>query len=521
MWSFSDKSEWMVSPDEVHYQLSSIDELRVAKPTELPVQRIVRTRFHPSQGDCPGAKDKALFPGDFENCPNCGINLVQPELSADLLWKPPFGSLESTRTSEHKLKSAESINVRQGEELGLPISSDRFRFLSAKVGAVNRLMFVFDLRDGTISVHNPKLKGGWHELESPLIGVSNMPDLSWTVGISASEKFLLIPDDGGLKRVTADWSSSRLKILDHFSGRCLAGPGVLSEAGPGKPSIETDWFCTPMVGSDGVGLLQLWREDRPDEFESVQLPAIPAEEVFGQPVRPRRRLLIWPGRKGLLRVQLEGASLPSVTWHPWPADSGRTVVGLPQLGPTWRDLDGSVWQFCEERVVTRRGEDITIKRIQIDSLLESSELPSGDVFSTGFASFSRFHDHWRNPGEYVDTEPARMDVRLPLLQFGSTGGTGSEPDLAVIAHLNCTGDVDTLDLSALSSAGKGVRGRVAIEVSGPNSPPVWFAKPGVEDVWWNMDVTAFFQMATCVHDGFIWVGTVQPPRLYRWPIRLS
>jgi len=192
---------------------------------------------------------------------------------------------------------------------------------------------------------------------------------------------------------------------------------------------------------------------------------------------------------------------------------------MPEFGPAWRDAGGAIWQFCEERGGGRRGDEVTMQRINVDNLMDVTEIPHGDVLSTGYASFSRDHDHWRTPEEFVDNEPVRTDIRLPLLQFGVTIGSVNT-GLAVVAHLRCPTDFDSTDISDAFAAGKGVRAKMAVAVSGPSQPPRWLSRPGAPEPWMDVDVYAFSQGMACVYDGYFWLGLALPTRLYRWPVKL-
>ena len=520
LWQFSDGTGWSVSTDGVHFQLSEVDGQKVASHGDLPIERIFSTRIHPVEGPCLGATGPAIFPGEFEYCPECRVKLPPPELHHNQLWRPPFGSAESARTTEELLENVGDIETDSCEELSLPAGFGSFRFLIAKLGAAQRLLFALDLPNGTVAVYNPK-GNKWRELKGHLAGSRQLPDWAWTAISSPSEKYLFVPDDEGFKRIAIDWSTGSVRIVDSQQGRCIAGPGVISENLPGKPSVPDDLICLPLADRDGKVSVRVWSEAAPNEWNQVVLDgALPPDEIFGQPVRPRRRLLVWPGRGGVLRLQFEGTSpLPVASWRPWPAAVGRKVIGLPELGPAWRDPEGAVWQFCEERGGGRRGDEVTMQRINVDNLTDVTEIPHGDVLSTGYASFSRDHDHWRTPEEFVDNEPVRTDIRLPLLQFGVTIGSVNT-GLAAVAHLRCPTDFDSTDISDAFAAGKGVRAKMAVAVSGPSQPPRWLSRPGAPEPWMDVDVYAFSQGMACVYDGYFWLGLTLPTRLYRWPVKL-
>jgi hypothetical protein len=449
------------------------------------------------------------------------VKLKSPEFPQNQLWRPPFGSAESTRTTEMLLESVGDIESSLCEELSLPAGFGSFRFVAAKFGAPHRLLLALDLPNGTVAVYNPN-ENKWGELKGHLAGSRQLPDWAWTVLPSPSEQFLIVPDDEGIKRISIDLATASVRLVDSIQGRCIAGPGVISENLPGKPCGIEDLICVPLIDRDGKVSVRVWNEANPSEWKVVSLNVVlPSEELFGQPVRPRRRMLVWPGRKGVLQLRLEASSsMPVASWRPWPAASGRTVVGLPELGPAWRDPEGAIWQFCEERGGGRRRDDVTIQRINLDNLTDVTEIPHGDVLTTGYASFSRDHDHWKTPEEYVDNEPIRTDIRLPLLQFSASGGVGSMPGLTVVAHLRCPDDFDSGDLSDTLGTGKGVRGKIGLEVSGPSQPPKWLCRPGTSDPWMDVDVHAFFQSTVCIYDGYIWIGLFIPTRLYRWPVKL-
>lgn len=443
-----------------------------------------------------------------------------PEGADNPLWRPPFGHPENSRLVETVLDSVDLLQGQVAERISLPFSTGRLRFLAARMGGQSRMLFALDLSDGQLAVYSPSLPASWCELDSPLQR-GELPDWAWSVAVSSTEQHVVVPDRQGLHLMQMDWSRRELVTLHRLSGRCLAGPGVLSDAAPGKPPLPSDLLCAPVMSNDDVPVLAWWQENRGGGWSITPLPTdMPRDEVLGQAVRPRRRMLVWPGRQGVLSITATGeASGPTITWRPWPAAAGHTVTGLPELGPCWRDETNGFWQACEEKGGGRRGEDINIKRVRLDDLSESQEMPYGDILTTGYASFSRYHDHWRTPDEYVDTEPDRMSIRLPLLQFQSHSSSGLVPGLTLVAHLECPEDVEDIDLSQVVTQTRGVRGRMHIELAGPSVPPVRLrTDPGDKPDSWPMDVEAFVSVQACVYDRQLWVFLPQPGRLLRWSL---
>lgn len=230
-------------------------------------------------------------------------------------------------------------------------------------------------------------------------------------------------------------------------------------------------------------------------------------------------MLVWPGRTGLLSVATSPDPLaPKVKWQPWPATPGHQIVGLPELGPCWRDSSNALWQVCEEKGGGRRGEDINIKRIRLDDVSDVQLLPYGDILTTGQVSFSRYHDHWRSPDEYVDTEPDRQTIRLPLLQFIDPAASGVQQSRTLVAHMQLRDSTEDIDLSHLITHGRGLRGHMHLELAGPGVPPVRLRIPGDEPESWSMAMEAFCAVQACIHDNHLWVFLPQPDRLLRWSL---
>lgn len=523
MWVFADKTEWEADDQGQQFTLVKINGQTLSDSNQLPLDRLVAARIHPPStgvNPCPAAQSGSVFPSEFVHCPACGAELRKgADTPLDTpLWRPPFGHPENSRLVETVLDSADLLQGQVAESILPPFRTGHLRFLAARMGGKSRMLFALDLSDGQLAVYNPSMPASWCELDSPLQG-GGLPDWAWSVVLSSEERHVVVPDRQGLHLMEMDWSRKKLSTLHRLSGRCLAGPGVLSDAVPGKPPLPSDLLCAPVMSNDDTSVLAWWQEECGGGWSTTPLPTdMPRDEVLGQSIRPRRRMLVWPGRQGVLSVTAtEEASGPTITWRPWPAADGYTVTGLPELGPCWRDEANCFWQACEEKGGGRRGEDINIKRVRLDDLSESQEMPYGDILTTGYASFSRYHDHWRTPDEYVDTEPDRRSIRLPLLQFQSRSSSGFVPGLTVVAHFESPEGFYGIDLSQVMTRPGDARGRMHIELAGPSVPPVRLRTDPGDNIL-QMDVAAFVSVQACVYDRQLWVFLPQPGRLLRWSL---
>lgn len=520
MWIFADKTSWIADDQGCQFTLVSIDGTPVAEAGGLPFHLLAAARLHPSleAGGCPADRASTLFPAEFAFCPSCGVELVESEPSARPPWFPPFGNLENARLNDFVLERPDELSRHPAKAVGLPFNTGRLRFVGAKMGGAACLLFAIDLRDGLLAVYNPPTEN-WLELSSPLQS-SGLPDWAWTASLSSSERYVVMPDRDGVHVMRAVWSKPGWVAEHSFRGRCLAGPGVLSDAAPGKHQLASDLMCVPVEAEGGNLVLAWWSEGVSSAWSSVPLPAeMPRDAVLGLPVRPRRRSLVWPGRQGLLTVTVQHeASAPKTHWKPWPAAPGRQVEGLPELGPCWRDQANLLWQVCEERGGGRRGEDINIKRVRLDDVSDSQLLPYGDILTTGRACFSRYHDHWRSPDEYVDTEPDRRTIRLPLLQFHVRSSSGIQPGWVLLAHMQCPDGTEDIDLSHVLTHSRGLRGRMHLELAGPGIPPIPLNIPGEEPGSCSIGMEAFTSIQACIYDHHLWVLLPQPDRLLRWPL---
>jgi hypothetical protein len=517
-WSFPDGTRWRQDDSGTKFDLTELGGAAVlGHGADLPLNLIVGAKIHGSSlpEPCPAARSGGWFPSEFAYCPNCGsaLNSKSPDSFA---WIPPFGSRENTRISEEIL---ERVDVQAGEAITPPFAIGSPRFFVARFGAQKRVLLALNLRDGTARVFSPLAARPWVELKSSW-SPANL-DSGWSVALDWKEEKLVLPDAAGLACLAIDWAGGELKVQHTVKGRCLAGPGVVSAS---REPSEVDTICAPMVDPSGQMTLA-W--GRSGAWFSVPISGdLKPDETFGQPVRPRPRLLIWPSRRGALAVELTRDGQLSASWRAWRAEDGKSVQALVDTGPVWRSKEGDALQACKEISGDRRS--VEIKLFDLEHLVGSHVLHEGNFLTTGAVAFSRYHDHWERPDEHTPTEQARGEIRLPLFQFHQSRGSGvKEPGRAVVAFFSCPRDTETEVLSGELLRRPGLRARLSLGLCERDKPTQWMTGPGgasageESKLTWNLGEAPLAQIESFMHDGWFWVHLPQPARLLRWPLHFE
>ncbi len=530
MWAFGDTTVWDGLEDG--FKLRGFGGMPMASvPVSLPLQRLFALRTHPPVAGCTLDKPGALFPAEFGYCPECGTALLEPTEAAPEPWIPPYGPGDGSKLIKHRLGQQSDLQAGSGEQVALPFQSAQLRFLVAKMGGKQRQLLALDPESRRIAVFNPQAKGQWHEIRSDL-QATHLPDWAWTVALDHTENCLAVVDRSGLLWLKPDWNSSKLQTLHRIEGRALAGPGTLSEAS-GKAVDASDVICVPMRKSSATGasidVLCWWcgtaAPGSPSQgWAEAPLPDVPHDEEFGQPMRTGKRSMCWPGRKGVLRVELSHSKEPLASWDAWKKEAGdESVTGLPELGPAWQDGRRRLLQQCKHEKKTVKGTDTSIRLHSIDAMAmqDCINMPYGEVLSSGKAAFSQLHNHWLQPDEYRDTDMEANDIRIPILQFSQQEG---RPGLVLTAHIK-TKPRDTRAFSAIMAGASKTSSRAGnasfqLEISDANTGPQWLAVQGTDT--WETNASALTATEAVIYDNHLWVFIPdEKMQILRWPIALG
>jgi hypothetical protein len=258
-------------------------------------------------------------------------------------------------------------------------------------------------------------------------GAVSLPTWAFGVALNHDESHLALPTEEGLAWLKLDWSATPQLRVTHHSGTCLAASAVLR---PGAPTTEPsgeDLICALMLSASGAPEL-VWRRsaDTAGTWRSTPLPEhMPAEATqagqWGQALRPATATLVWPGKRGYVRVKSSHSSSEAlVSWHPFAPN----YEGLPELGPCWRK-GNEAWLACRVSKPGIGGKiDYTVCLVPLrdSSAAEHIQCEYGEFFSTGAACFSFEHNHWKTPEAIPHNEEPESTVRLPLLQFAQAKG---------------------------------------------------------------------------------------------------
>jgi len=526
MWAFADTTVWDGLEDG--FKLHGFGKVAMSSlAASLPVQRLFALRTHPPAPGCLLAQPGALFPAEFDYCPECGTGLVKPLEAATEAWIPPYGPGDGSKLIKRSLAKPSDLQASSGEQVALPFQSAQLRFLVAKMGGQQRQLLAFDPESGRIAVFNPQAKGQWHEIGSDL-QQSHLPDWAWTVALDHTESCLAVVDRSGMYWLKADWASSTLQTLHRIEGSALAAPGTLSEAS-GKAAQANDVICVPLrkSGANGAStdVLCWWcSTSAPGSsthgWAEAHLPELPPDEALGQPMRTGKFSLCWPGRRGMLQVELTPSKVPKAHWAAWKKETGdKSVTGLPELGPAWQDERRRLWQQCRHEKETVKGTVASIRLHSLDADTQASiEMPYGEVLSSGKASYSRQRNHWHRPDEYREADSKSNTIRIPIVHFSQENGS---PGLLLTAHAKIHSEVAIAYSTTIASTSQGgslaVNASLKIEISDANTPPYWLRVQGTEQ--WETNASALAGTEALIYDNRLWVfipGAKQ--QILRWPL---
>jgi len=222
-----------------------------------------------------------------------------------------------------------------------------------------------------------------------------------------------------------------------------------------------------------------------------------------------------------LRVELTQSKEPKAYWAAWKKEAGdELVTGLPELGPAWQDERRRLWQQCKHEQKTVKGTDTSIRLHSLDTMATqaSINMPYGEVLSSGKASYSRLHNHWRRPDEYRDTDKESDDIRIPVLHFSREDGS---PGFVLTAHVKIhsqdAGAYSAITASASQGGSRAVNATLRFEVSDANTAPYWLSEQGTEE--WETNASALAGTEAVIYDNLLWVfipGAKQ--QILRWPL---
>lgn len=569
MWSFKDGSNWELRQNEmalVEIQGRDVQSNSIV-PTQLPLDKLFGFAIHPTKSSCALASNgTSYFPADFKHCPRCGVSLIHNSESAANAWIPPLGNNNSTRHFPKAIGSQADIHYDQGSFLGLPFdSSASLQFASGQFGAKSNLLIAFELVQGRLAIYSPAHSLEWVEIDAPQLESASLPAWSWRVAMSHDQSLLAIPDIGGLKWVKFDWPGLSIETVEVLQGRCMAGPAVLGRRTGQASQSKEDVLCVPMQVTTSTGegaVLRWWRGSEAQaaastgsQWNQIELPDVPASETFGLPVAGVvKGLLTWPGKLGVLSVNLTSDDSVSASWSPWIAETlGEQVEGLPEMGVVWRNgLEVLFPCKCEQvsQLVTRKGLVIykaynivkpsataelklTVAKVPDPTRSDEPDLkdrlmnafPQGPVLTTGSIACSRGFNHWETP--YEESEPKHSedrvldDIRVPLMQFASAP---REKPWFITAHWDVLGGDNSqlgLNLSSLISGEMNEKMLVCFKLRAENSARFSLQVKQDDEVFesWTVDLANLSKTAMCVFEDHLLIYVPGMPGIARWAFK--
>lgn len=570
MWSFKDGSNWELRQHEMAPVEIQGKDVRSSSfvPTQLPLNKLFGFAVHPIKPSCTlAAKSPSYFPAEFNHCPRCGVSLIHNSESEASNWIPPLGNNNSVRHFPRVLESQANIHYDQGSFLGLPFDScASLQFAAGQFGGKGSLLIAFELVQGRLAIFSASPSPEWVEIDAPQLESASLPPWSWRVAMSHDQSLLAIPDISGLKWVKFDWPGLSLETIEVLPGRCMAGPAVLSRRTGQVSQSKEDVLCVPMqvTTSSGEGaVLRWWRSGEShaepgsaDHWNQIELPDVPVSETFGLPVAGIvKGLLTWPGKLGVLSVNLTSDDSVSATWSPWiPETLGEQVEGLPEMGVVWRNgLEALFPCKCEQvsQLATRKGSSVIYKAYNIVKPSATAELkltvakvtdparsdepdlkdrlmnafPQGPVLTTGSIACSRGFNHWETP--YEESEPKHSegsvleDIRVPLLQFSSAP---REKPWFITAHWDVLGggnDKLGLNLPSLISGEMNEKMLVCFKLRAENSAKFSLQVKQDDEVFesWIVDLANISKTAMCVFEDDLLIYVPGMPGIAKWAFK--
>jgi len=526
VWKFDDGSEWQQDPEGLSFALKKLGGTAVAKPTALPLMPLLGAkRQHCAQG-----AQVSFLPKQFDHCPACGAPLPKASPDPNPVWLGPYGGINNTRTTPRVLdqyptnptaqeqNSSEAAAAVAQAPVPNPFGADsrKMRFLVARLGGQQRMLFAIHASEGEFAVCNLAVaQPVWHKLGGHL-GAADLPEWALGLATNCAESHVALPAEGGLAWVALDWSSFELKS-EQIAGRCLSGPAVLPKAGAHDEPAPSDLLCAPLRKKSGAAVL-LWRTSGSEaHWNELPIPDFPADvHALGLAQRVRARHLAWPGRSGRLLVEHLGNQAPAVSWQPWPSG----LSGLPELGPAWLN-DGRAWQSCKgSRTSAASGKpEPYICLVNLHTLEQGNDCEQGEMLSTGYASFSRFFNHWLQPIENSSHEAEQAQLRLPLLQFAKKSSGAPDPrGLVLWARIesgsNTLTDINPEVLDRTHNPGL----RFDLELAGKDLGASKLPLPtGVAE----LKAARLAQLQVCYHDKHLWLYVPGSGQLLRWRLPLA
>jgi len=570
LWSFKDGSHWELRESEMTLVEFQGKDLKTtdSPSAHWPLDKLFNCATHPAKSNCKLAdKSLSFFPSDFKYCPRCGTPLIKNNESASRTWIPPVGSNDSLRYFPTPIGSQADFHYEQGSFLDLPFNnSAELQFAVGRFGASSDLLIAFELTQGRLSAYSPAHPLKWLEIDAPQLESASLPAWSWRIAMSHDQSLLAIPDISGLKWVSFDWHALSLRTVDVLEGRCMAGPAVVSRRTGQGPQSKEDVICVPMQikspGGECNAVLRWYRGTQEQlgtasQWNQVDLPDVPPNETFGLAISGVvKGLLTWPGKVGVLSVNLNADDTLNASWTPWVAETvGEQVEGLPEMGVVWRNgLEVLFPCKCEQvsQLATRKGS-VIYKAYNVVKPSATSELklnvakvpdptrsdepdlkdrlmnafPQGPVLTTGSIACSRGFNHWESP--YVESEPKHSegrvfdDIRMPLLQFASAA---RDKPWFVTAHWDVLGGDNSrlgLSLPSLISGDQNEKMVVCFKLRAENSARFTLQVKQDDEVIesWIVDLAGISKTAVCVFENQMLIYVPGMPCIARWAFNSS
>jgi hypothetical protein len=289
----------------------------------------------------------ALFPPEFEFCPETGERLSKNSESDFAAWVPPFGAdpvssnqksrVRGLQQTRENLAFASIKQLRADSDADVTLMAPppgEYFFFSCKLATSNNVLLALEPEKGALFVYLPNAEK-WEPLELKGNGILSecpFPRLFWSCEVHTVGQlsYIFIPTQDGLAVVTPDLLSMTYKVLYLGDGAsCL-----------GAPVFFSDRIYVPLLSNDGNFQFLNCSLTGSDE-QILYCPQFPkhAKVDLRQPIADAR-MCLWIGSQGQWIVRKTTLGLEP-QFIPWSSN----VEPVFNFGCPYLSRDGGLWQL--------------------------------------------------------------------------------------------------------------------------------------------------------------------------------